>query len=488
MTPSGSSMSRLLGWPTAVALMAILIARDACDAVEWDDTRLGRQGSQALAALVAQQRQQGMPVVVVADDGIPPGWQAAAAGVHLRLTGSPLPVEVWAVSRDWIGLRTAIDPRAPFTWVWNDDLVLGVATADTHTRAWAVCEAALPGAVATMPPLRIAFRACSDAQVTAFDDAAAALVERCCRDESQRHAALLSFTALGIPAPRYFTRMLGATDPRTAQAAATALAHLDSPLADGLLLQVLARTEPAATRTEQRLAAFALAGTATAEQGPELLAAFERSTDPDTADWLVRALQHAGYQPAGAAILARAQRAARNAVGNHCFAALGSLRYEPALPVLAAFSGEIPITGDTLCALAAAGDLSGRAETAWLRIAATWGAPADGFRLLLMPKARTTVGKDCHVVLLFENLTRESHDMIEQLMQWTITIDGVPHAGQAGGFSGNFSLAPHGVWFSVCDLGTLITRPGTYRITYRARTAVSNEVTLVVADPRDAGK
>lgn len=451
---------------------------------ELDSARLGPQRTAMVAGLVDRLRQRAWQVSVVDDDGIPAGWQATRGGIHLRIMAAPPAADLWVLPPDWIGLRRPSGDPWRLELVRRGGLLMALTRTEPSVQLRQRLQELLPDDGVEALQWRRQILPSTPEQTAAYDRAAQALIARFCPDSASLVTAIDSFLELGIPAPTVYAAAARSAERSVVKAGIAALGELGGAEACDLLLAVLAREDDdPATRFQQPRAAWALARIAEPRCGPALLASLRHLRDGDTVRAVVEALERSEHRPAADAILALLAAASRRQQQGDYAKALATLRHEAALPLLRRICGDAPITGETLVRLRAEGAPDRQPEVALLRLAAPWGPLAGGVRLLLVPCARTVVGRGSAVVLLIENQGAEERDAIPYLGGeggTALIIDGVRHAVEPGSFCGSFTIQQHGTWVHVCPLDALITTPGSHRISYHTSGATSNEVVIDV--------
>ena len=393
--------------------------------------------------------------------GVPDGWVSDVAGI--RLDGAAF--TVWVLPRDWIGIRTHHDDHAN---AWDGILANAEAVTITAATDPAIPQAMRALDMSTPSLVNGGWFAANKFWTGRLDEAKVAkLVADHCPDQAARDEAASSLIVLGVPAAGVIRDAAVNAVSRDAQSfAISALANLPGADTDRALVTILAdRATGDAQRGYAAQAAAQLAG----NFGPALATALPLATSSDTRTKIIRALARLRYTDAAPAILA-AMRADTNPYTKTEYGtALATLRHAPAIAELTAvISAPFPPT--VTFSPQSETDIRERARRALFVLTGTWGAPAGGRRLAIVPASGT------HVTLYAENVGDADLSYFDTVLG-TWTIDGTDLPRTPTDIDGIDSFPPTAV--AATDEDLPLAR-GTHRVHYTAGGAVSNELTITV--------
>jgi len=390
--------------------------------------------------------------------------------------------QIWFVPKDWLGIRQSRANRTRLVY-WEGVLMGQGFKTITNTDQAPVLEALLKLGMHTPSLVNGGWYEAEKLfrdRMSEVDSRAQKLVSRFCKDQSCRDEAAYSLIVLGVPARTITLDCAEHAKREDAQGfCVSALGYLGGADSVRTLGKVISNplTSPAA----QNYAAMSLNLIADPSAGPALLKALLAISWPEAAAQAAEALGRIHYESAAPEILSRMKKEPLDGFQQAYYArALASLRYQPAVPTIEKLCNTTKFSGDWLLKEQEGRYLGAVPEIALLRLSASWGAPSDGIRLLLLPSEISAMPGQVRAVAVIENVGDRDRD-ISGLPDGYVIVDGARY--QQNVFmvlDGPITLRVNDVKAVEIDLSGLIVDAGPHRVESRLGTANSNQLTLGV--------
>jgi hypothetical protein len=406
----------------------------------------------------------------------PDGWNTAdhrSFAVELR-TGE-YRFRICFVPTDWVGIRMP-DPKRQRIVYWEGILLGASYKAITNTLDVGVHQA-LQKMPALTPSLvnggAFYARTLFKDRIDELDRQTQELVGQFCADRACRDEAAYSLIVLGVPARHV---ILDCAENGSGEAQRFSVSVLgDWRWPDSLRILNGLASDPATVPETQKVVAMSLGAIADFSSGSALTTLLRTTTFSEAAEMAAEALGRIRYEEAAPAILTRMERAPNP---SRFAQALASLRYKPAIPVIAKMSRFQTFSGDWILAEQQRSYLGWLPEIALMRLSGDWGTPSDGIRLLLLPPGHSVTKEAFKTAVVVENIGSTDVDVVPHGSGHVI-VDGntfdEPHMTV---INGNITLRVNDVRAREVDLSNLISTPGLHRVQYRFGTAESNTLIL----------
>jgi hypothetical protein len=217
--------------------------------------------------------------------------------------------------------------------------------------------------------------------------------------------------------------------------------------------------------------------------GQALLDGLKNTAGGETEIVLVDALAEMRYQPAAPEILTRLERTSSDFKCTfQCAKALAALRYSPAVPAIQKLARTKDISSEFLLEQQRrlqSVDLN-IPEVALLRLTASWGPPAKGVRLLLIPPATRPASGNIQLAALLENENRAPNGLLFEFTFASLIVDGKVYTRPFTVWDGPVDLPINSVYVRSFELPAEVLDGNTHRIQISTASAVSNEIVLTV--------
>lgn len=165
-----------------------------------------------------------------------------------------------------------------------------------------------------------------------------------------------------------------------------------------------------------------------------------------------------------------------------CAKTLAALRYSPAIPAIQKLVRTKDISSEWLLEEQRRQNVVDLdiPEVALLRLAAPWGAPVNGVRLLLVGPASLPASGDIRLAGLLENESRRVNYLLFDFARAAMIVDGQVYEHPVVVWDGNASLPINAISVRSFVLPAEVFDGKTHRVQIRAASAVSNEIVLTL--------
>lgn len=421
---------------------------------------------------------------------MPPGWSITRTARHsspydwLTFDEVGLRVEAqkgqsrfftWFLPRDWIGIRKSDANWKQVGSFWHG-IHLGAKYKVITDCPEERFHEALWRQQGTEP--RLDNGGVFKNQLEEADRTSRQLVDRFCPDQRSRDEAAYSLVTLGVPAKTVIQQCALEGAGRAREACVWALHYFKNTDSLYALCKVLNDTNSSADC--QKYAAMALERRADPAAVPALLAALDHVIFSEAVTHVAAALERLHRVEAAPMILKRMDDEPNPHYKVAFAKALASLRYARALPAIEMLCQTKRLTADWALDVGKRQYPGWVPEIALLRLTGSWGRPADGVRMLLLPPEKPVAGPSLKIALLVENASEKDLTVIGYFIG-RLFINAKEYQIGPTTWDGNADLRVNDVWIYPLDLSTMIQQPGKYHVHYEAQKARSNALTLQVA-------
>jgi hypothetical protein len=388
-------------------------------------------------------------------------------------------LRVWFLPADWIAIRGVPNCRC-LTCYWSGILknerhtIITHASSEAHHHLCArLLNASTPSLVNSGP-----WRAerLFGYHSPRTDRIAAELVKRHCRTKAELGEAANSLIELGVPSRTVILRAIRELSPRDVDhglgldGVYGVLGQMGDPESVGALADQL-------RRYPSKYLAYALAHHRHPKVGPALHEALRKARDPEDTAAIAREIGLQHYHPAGPDLLAAYERTTNLYYAADVAHALAALRYREAIP---AIQGACAKLGPD----SRASFRDGGMHIALLRFTGDWGIPDRAARVHIAGPARVRA-REPILLHVYVEVMGEEPMWTWHHVEFDLQVNGKKLVERQDLFMGgglSVQYRPGQVMSLSCDLSSYLRRPGSYRVQYGdgKKPISSNAVTIEV--------